>query len=282
MFGYIYITTNNINNKRYIGKKQSTKFISDYFGSGTLITRAVQKYGTENFTVKVLEQCNSLDELNECEKKWIKFYNAQDSDNFYNIAPGGDGGNLFECLTEQQKYEFRKQCSQRCMGKNNPNYGNGSKISGDKNPAKRPEVRKKISEAISGEKNGMYGKTHTPEATRKRIETTREKYGCIKNQFSEGGAGTRKPGSNVLVFDNFGNFVEQFDYLEDCMRHYEKLGLPYSTVRNAYHNKYSIKPYSKNYPYRLRSPQYEKYIGWWFVKKDNTEVIEMIKNISTP
>ena len=30
---------------------------------------------------------------------------------------------------------------------------------GDNNPAKRPDVRKKISEATKGEKNGMYGRT---------------------------------------------------------------------------------------------------------------------------
>lgn len=33
------------------------------------------------------------------------------------------------------------------------------KWKGENNPAKRPEVRKKISEATKGEKNGMYGRT---------------------------------------------------------------------------------------------------------------------------
>ena len=37
-------------------------------------------------------------------------------------------------------------------GKNNPNYGNGDKIRGNKNPAKRHEIRKKISEAAQGRK----------------------------------------------------------------------------------------------------------------------------------
>ena len=36
--------------------------------------------------------------------------------------------------------------------------------SGDDNVSKRPDVKKKISEAVSGERNGMYGKKHTPEA----------------------------------------------------------------------------------------------------------------------
>ena len=34
MYGYIYETTNLINGKKYIGKKASTKFLEDYYGSG--------------------------------------------------------------------------------------------------------------------------------------------------------------------------------------------------------------------------------------------------------
>lgn len=57
------------------------------------------------------------------------------------------------------------------IGKSNskPN----EKIRGDNNPAKRPEVRKKISRTridkgvAAGPKNGMFGKTHTPEAIEK-------------------------------------------------------------------------------------------------------------------
>ena len=46
-------------------------------------------------------------------------------------------------------------------------------ITGNLNPACRPEVREQISKTriergvAKGEKNGMYGKTHTPEAIRK-------------------------------------------------------------------------------------------------------------------
>ena len=41
--GYIYLTTNLINNKRYIG--MTTKNDSNYFGSGKLIKWAIKKYG---------------------------------------------------------------------------------------------------------------------------------------------------------------------------------------------------------------------------------------------
>ena len=44
---------------------------------------------------------------------------------------------------------------------------------GDKNQAKRPEVRKKISESLIGENNPMYGKHHTKEEKERQSERTK-------------------------------------------------------------------------------------------------------------
>lgn len=91
MYGYVYITTNLINNKRYIGQHRSDKFDTKYKGSGTLITQAFKKYGFENFRTTILEWFDSPEELNEGEKRYIKEYEADTSDSFYNITRGGDG-----------------------------------------------------------------------------------------------------------------------------------------------------------------------------------------------
>ena len=45
---YIYLTTNLINNKKYIGM-QHGELNDDYLGSGNSITEAIKKYGKENF-----------------------------------------------------------------------------------------------------------------------------------------------------------------------------------------------------------------------------------------
>ena len=53
--GYIYITTNIINNKKYIGKRQKPEFDKNYKGSGRYLKNAINKYGIENFNTKILK-----------------------------------------------------------------------------------------------------------------------------------------------------------------------------------------------------------------------------------
>lgn len=88
-FGYIYMTTNNINGMKYIGQHKSEIFDSSYKGSGDLLRPDLMKYKRMNFSVELLEWCSSQEELDEREKYWISYYNATKSTEFYNKAPGG-------------------------------------------------------------------------------------------------------------------------------------------------------------------------------------------------
>lgn len=93
LYGYIYVTENLINGKKYIGQHRGN-FTENYKGSGKLIRRAFDKYGFDNFSVKILEECNSEEELNQAEKKYILECNAVDSDLYYNLAYGGSNGSI--------------------------------------------------------------------------------------------------------------------------------------------------------------------------------------------
>lgn len=91
MYGYIYLTTNKINNKKYIGQHRASKFDPAYIGSGVLLFRAIQKYGKENFSTIILEECVNDEELNSKEIYYISKFNADIQDEYYNVAKGGLG-----------------------------------------------------------------------------------------------------------------------------------------------------------------------------------------------
>lgn len=84
--GVIYITTNLINNKKYIGQDSNNN--KYYFGGGKLLKKALKKYGTKNFKKEILEICNKED-LNTREIFWIKHFNAAQDPMFYNLGLGG-------------------------------------------------------------------------------------------------------------------------------------------------------------------------------------------------
>lgn len=90
MYGYIYKTTNLINNKIYIGQHKGCIFDPYYYGSGSWFIKAVKKYGKENFKCEILEECSTLEILNEREIYWIEFYQSRNPSTGYNLAKGGN------------------------------------------------------------------------------------------------------------------------------------------------------------------------------------------------
>lgn len=92
-YGFIYIITNLINGKRYIGQrkfddKQMWKY---YLGSGVALKNAKKKYGSKNFKKEIIYVAYSKQELDKVEIEYIKLFNAIESTDYYNIAPGGEG-----------------------------------------------------------------------------------------------------------------------------------------------------------------------------------------------
>lgn len=97
----IYITENLINGKKYIGKDTQNK--KSYLGSGKLLKKAIKKYGIKNFKKTTLEFCKDTLELSNREKYWIDFFDAVNNKNYYNLVHGGDGGDTFSKLSDEQK-----------------------------------------------------------------------------------------------------------------------------------------------------------------------------------
>ena len=109
MFGTIYIITNSLNNKVYIG--QTIQLLQDRWSehcrkpsskneANMCIKRAILKYGKENFRIRELEKCG-IEELNEREIYYIKLYNS--FRNGYNSTKGGKSGTKLLKLDKEQQ-----------------------------------------------------------------------------------------------------------------------------------------------------------------------------------
>lgn len=119
---YVYIITNNINGKKYIGLSINKKpsFRESYFGSGMLIKQAIQKYGKENFSKEIIKDFDNEDEARQFEKELIEFNDAVKSDMFYNLAGGGYGGaGTGRVLSEETKEKISKSL----FGRKRPDIG---------------------------------------------------------------------------------------------------------------------------------------------------------------
>lgn len=128
MKGIIYIIKNNINGKVYIG--QTIQKLKDRWyrhcgksgisknESNMAIKRAILKYGKENFTIEILEECEqSL--LNDREKYYIKVYDSYNKG--YNCTLGGQNGLniIFKKIPEDKHQDiidlYNEGLSLRCI-----------------------------------------------------------------------------------------------------------------------------------------------------------------------
>jgi hypothetical protein len=67
MYGFVYITTNTKTGQKYIGMKKYTKNWETYLGSSKLLKEDINKYGFNQFTREIIEECSSLKQLQERE-----------------------------------------------------------------------------------------------------------------------------------------------------------------------------------------------------------------------
>lgn len=164
--GFIYLTTNCVNGKIYIGRHEfleDKKRNANYKGSGTIFKKALKKYGKENFRREILRRCETLHELRIWEHVYIKKYHSQDPTIGYNIASGDVNSSEY-------------------------------------NPAKLPEVREKISETLKkkyecgeidkekikhcGINHPMFGKHHSEESKNKNSESKKRSIALLGHPLS--------------------------------------------------------------------------------------------------
>lgn len=142
MNAHIYLVTNTVNRKQYIGQ---TTVARNKVGHGELIKLAYNKYSKDSFDYEPLCMgIASRNSLNAIERFWIKVLDCR-SPKGYNIEEGGSS-----------KGEVAESTRQKLRAINT-----GKVVS--------LQTKKKISEATKKEKNPFYGKKHTPETIAKII-----------------------------------------------------------------------------------------------------------------
>ena len=190
--GFVYIWTNNINGKRYIGSRKGTPD-DGYIGSGFAFKAAVNKYGIENFTRRIVYRGKGYRKM-----ETMFIINANDALNskeFYNLMHLTDG----YC---EHSEESKAKISASQLGERNPMFGKTGKNS--------PLFGKKYSEESiakrSGENHPMFGKTgeNHPAFGRKHSDETRAK-------MSDAKTGENHPmfGKKGLVFWNNGTISKR-------------------------------------------------------------------------
>ena len=188
---YVYIITNIINEKQYVGDHSTNNLDDGYLGSGSVLKKSFKKYGKENFKKEILEFFNSKEESYSAQEKYINHFNTLVPLG-YNISPKGGYGIPDSMLNEETKRKIglaHKGKKSEYLGVFNTENKKGRSyedqlisIYGIKEGIKRAKLYKeKIrnntsgennpmfgkGDLIKGEKNGMFQKHHSEEAKRK-------------------------------------------------------------------------------------------------------------------
>lgn len=137
----IYLYTNLINGKQYVGqsvdfKNRHRRHIAGYDKDHSLIDKAIVKYGIDNFSVRILEAVPHLkgqflkNYLNKLEVFYIDKLKPE-----YNQTKGGDYNPMYDPV-------IRRKHREMMTGDNNPmkKWENRVKFMGENNPMKRPEI----------------------------------------------------------------------------------------------------------------------------------------------
>ena len=206
--GYIYLRTNKINGKKYVGQtididkrqREWNCFLHHY--AGKAIYNARKKYGADSFDFEILIECQD-DEMNKWEMYYIEKLNTKVPYG-YNMTDGGEGMNgcSISDETRTKMSEAKKGKTPWNKGKKNIYSEETKKKMGIKNKGKKlsEDTKKKISKVLKGRK--------LSEEWKKRISES-----SINNKFSKPVLQIDKNTNEIIrVWRNARELQRQFNY----------------------------------------------------------------------
>jgi group I intron endonuclease len=118
---FVYLVTNNINGKYYIGKtvgslnKRWVSHCAEAKRSSDKSSHfhtAIRKYGPDSFDIQALSTGNTNEELLNLERVWIILLQSTNRDYGYNLTAGGEGI-LGYRHSEKVKLEWSRKAKER-------------------------------------------------------------------------------------------------------------------------------------------------------------------------
>jgi group I intron endonuclease len=169
----VYVITNLLNQKSYVGKANNPKkrwrnhvFNSKSEHPRSVIASALKKHGVGNFTFEVVAEFSSEDDALVAEKHWISRLHSNQQSFGYNLDAGGHGG---KTLTP----ETRQKISRALMGRKKSDNHRASMSAAKKNVTTSPDHLAKLIASNVGRPKSLEtrrkisvankGKVRTPE-----------------------------------------------------------------------------------------------------------------------
>lgn len=219
-YNFVYLTTNLINGRKYVGKHSTNNLEDGYLGSGKLLKQAIKKNGRENFKREILEFCDSEILAWEKEKEYCVKLNVICDDTFYNFTDGGEGNNYW--VGKQRSDETKNKISKSRKGLKAWNKG----LPPEEQPhfgKKYSEERKnKISESHKGKE---FSESHKKNLSLSHIGNKPWNKGLECGELSDehklkiSNSLRKSSGKAVLQYNIDGSFVKEWDSLASAHEH---------------------------------------------------------------
>jgi group I intron endonuclease len=147
----IYKTTNLLNGMYYIGCHQTNDLNDGYLGSGKHLKRAIKKYGHTNFKFEILYSVSTKEEMFELERSIVNEDLVRDTLT-YNLKIGGSGGNpgiIGAFKGRKHSRESIEKIRDSAL-KQIASVETRKKMSANNAMKNNPEIRKKVSDSLTG------------------------------------------------------------------------------------------------------------------------------------
>lgn len=172
-YGYVYIITNKLNNKQYVGQKKSAIFVESYWGSGKYIKNAIAKHGIENFERKILGWYDDQKDLDAGEIDGILKYNTL-YPNGYNQTLNVFQSGFRQKHSEESKRKMSLTKSLKSIEEKKQSYEKFKNTISKRTDEEKQKLSKKISDGVK--QSCFYEKIHSDEYRNKQREITKKRF----------------------------------------------------------------------------------------------------------